>query len=92
MKPMPPLTKIELIERSLRCFEFGLAGLVPVIGIPMALIASAQYRRVKRGQGEMWNPAHRYLFWGGVCARMSLALFLVIPVIVFGIGVLWNVF
>ena len=34
-------------------------------------------RRVKRAQGETWNPAKRYLFWGGVCARESMALFIV---------------
>jgi hypothetical protein len=74
MKARPPLTKIEMIERSMRCFERGLPGLIPVIGIPMAVMALVQYRRVKLGQGAMWNPAQRYWFWGGVCARMGIAL------------------
>ena len=57
------MTKInELIEGSLRCFAYGLIGLLPVIGIPMAVFSAFQYSRVKRGQGEMWNPAQRYLF------------------------------
>jgi hypothetical protein len=73
------MTKIEMIECSLRCFVYGLLGLVPILGIPMAVRSAALYRRVKRGRGEMWNPAHRYLFWGGVCARMGVALFLLIP-------------
>jgi hypothetical protein len=84
------MTKVEMIEGSLRCFEFGLLGLLPVIGIPMAVLSVAQYRRVKRGQGEMWNPAHRYFFWGGVCARMGLGLFLLVPVVVVIIGVVCN--
>jgi len=88
MKPREPLTKIEMIERSLRCFTLGLFGLLPIIGIPMALWSVAEYRRVINGQGAMWNPAHRYLFWGGLCARMGLALFLLVPLIVMLIGAL----
>ena len=92
MKPAPPMSKIEMMERSLRCFAYGLIGLLPVIGIPMAILSLALYRRVKRGRGDMWNPAHRYFFWGGVCARMGLALFLLIPVVVVIIGILDNAF
>jgi hypothetical protein len=86
------MNKIEMIERSLRCFVFGLLGLLPIIGIPMAIYSAVQYRRIKRGQGEMWNPAHRYLFWGGLCARMGLAVFLLVPVIIITIGVIYDVF
>jgi hypothetical protein len=82
MKATQPLTRIEMIEGSLQCFALGLWGLLPVIGIPMAFRSAAQYRRVKRGQGQMWNPAHRYLFWGGVCARLSIALFLVVVILI----------
>ena len=92
MNPPQPMPKTEMMERSLRCFAYGLIGLLPVIGIPMALLSVAQYRRVKRGRGEMWNPAHRYLFWGGVCARMGLALFLLIPVVVITIGIMLDSF
>jgi len=84
------MTRIEMIEHSLRCFVYGLISLLPVIGLPMAVLSTAQYRRVQRGQGEMWNPAHRYHFWGGVCARMSLSLFLVVPVAVIIIRVIFN--
>jgi hypothetical protein len=90
MKTTPPMKKIEMIDRSLRCFDFGLLGLLPVIGIPMAIFSAVQYGRVRRGQGEMWNPAHRYLFWGGVCARMGLALFLVVPVVLFIVALIFN--
>ncbi len=91
MKAAPPMSKIEMMERSLRCFAYGLISLLPVIGIPMAVLSLVQYRRVKRGQGDMWNPAHRCLFWGGVCARMGLTLFLLIPVLII-IGVICNSF
>jgi hypothetical protein len=89
MKPPQTLTKIEMMERSLRCFTLGLFGLLPVIGIPMAVLAAADYRRVIKGRGNMWNPAHRYLKWGGVFARMGLALFLVVPLVV-GLIAYWT--
>lgn len=82
------MTRIEMIDSSLRCFTYGLIGLLPVIGIPMAVLSAIQHARVKRGQGEVWNPAQRYLFWGAVCARMGLALFLLVPVIVLTISAL----
>ncbi len=82
MKPRPPLTKIEMIERSMSCFNLGLLGLLPVIGIPMAVMSLVQYRRVKIGQGALWNPAERYWFWGGMCARAGLWPILIIAVLI----------
>jgi hypothetical protein len=80
---------MEMIEQSLRCFVFGLLGLIPIVGIPMAVYSHAQYRSVRRGQAGRWNPAQRYLFWGALCARMGLALFLFIPIIIATIAVTW---
>jgi len=77
----PPLNKIEMIERSMRCFVLGLIGLLPVIGIPMAVMSMFHYQRVKQGQGAMWNPAQRYLFWGGLCARVGLLPALILAVL-----------
>ena len=74
-----PLTKVEMIERSMRCFQLGLLGLLPVIGIPMAVRALRLHYRVKHSQTGEWNPAQRYLRWGGICARLGLWVFLVIP-------------
>jgi hypothetical protein len=88
MKPRPTLTKMEMIECSLRCFMWGLPGLLPVIGVPMAVRALLQYRRVKFGQGDMWNPAHCYLFWGGVCARFGLILPLLLVTAIIAIVVI----
>lgn len=78
MKSQPPLTKVEMIERSLRCFALGLLGLVPVIGVTFAVRALLHSRRVKLGRGAMWNPAQRYLVWGGICARLGIALTLIL--------------
>jgi hypothetical protein len=81
MKARPPLTKIEMIERSMRCLVLGLFGLLPVVGIPMALLALRESRRVKFGQGAMWNPANRYRVWGCVCARLGLWPILIIGIL-----------
>jgi hypothetical protein len=72
MNPSPPLTKMEMIERSMRCFVWGLWGLLPIVGVPMALVSLHNYKRVKDNQGAMWNPAERYLFWGALFARIGL--------------------
>ena len=66
----------------MRCFVLGLFALLPVIGIPMALMSLSQYRRVKLGRGALWNPAQRYLFWGCLCARMGLWPILIAAVLI----------
>ena len=63
--------KVLLIERSLSCFIWGLLGLIPVLGIPMAIYSMQQHWRLKRDRNGMWNPAGRYLLWGIVCARVG---------------------
>jgi len=89
MKSPGPLTKIEMIERSMRCFTLGLLGLIPVIGIPMAVMSLSQARRVKLGRGAMWNPAQRYLVWGRFCARMGLWPILIIATL-FSLATLFS--
>jgi len=79
MNPPPTLNKVEIIEKSLSCFQLGLCGLLPVVGIPMAFLSLILYHRVKSSKTGVWNPAHRYLLWGGICARLGLWVFLVIP-------------
>jgi len=86
----PPLTKVEMIERSMSCFRWGLLGLLPVIGIPMAVRALLHYHRVKSGPAGVWNPARRYLRWGGICARLGLWVFLVIPLAIVTCAVVFN--
>ena len=58
------MDKIRVIKLSLRCRRCGIAGLIPVIGLPFLIIAQADYRRVRREVGKEWNPAGRQLFWG----------------------------
>lgn len=78
----PPLDKIELIECSLRACFFGIPGIVPFLGTPFAIVAMLNNSRIKRRAGTQWNPAHRYLFWGLVCARIGTSLTVIIAILI----------
>jgi hypothetical protein len=78
----PPMEKIELIQRSLSAFGFGLPGIVPFLGTPFAIVALRNNSRIKRGGGALWNPAQRYLFWGAVCARIGMALTIIFTLLI----------
>jgi hypothetical protein len=58
------VSRIDVINKSLRCFVLGLIGLVPVLGIPAGVLAITTFRRVTLHNGEGWNPARPYLIWG----------------------------
>lgn len=68
------LDKVEVIQRSLRCFTLGLFGILPVIGLPFAIMALSSFLQVKRGLGGQWNPAEQYLVWGMATAVCGLFL------------------
>lgn len=70
----PPMDQIELIQRSLSAFGFGLPGIVPFLGTPFAIVALVHNSHIKRRGGALWNPAQKYLFWGAVCARIGTTL------------------
>jgi hypothetical protein len=74
----PPLDKVEIIERSMRCFSCGLAGVFPVLGLPFAIVSIADCVRVIRRKGANWNPAERYLRWGVACAAFGLLMTLLL--------------
>jgi len=78
----PAMDKIELIQRSLRAFGFGLPGIVPFLGTPFAIIALVQNSRIKRRGRGLWNPAQRYLWWGAVCARIGVTLTLIFTLLI----------
>jgi hypothetical protein len=79
---LPAMDKIELIERSMHACFFGVPGIIPFLGIPFAIVALIHNSRIKRRIGPQWNPAHRYLFWGTVCAHIGISLTIIIAVLV----------
>jgi hypothetical protein len=68
------MDKVRVIKRSLRCYNAAWFALVPVLGILPAVVAIAQYHKVRIEVGEAWNPAASYLRWGCVIAWCGLAL------------------
>jgi hypothetical protein len=57
---------IQAVNRSMRCFVFGLLSFIPVLGLAMAAIAWIHGCTVLRRRGKEWNPALGYLRWGRV--------------------------
>jgi len=76
------MDRIEVIERSLRCFTYGLIGLLPGLGAPFAAIAIVNHFRVSGRCGGQWNPARRYLAWGLVAALAGLSATLALTAII----------
>lgn len=73
-----PLAKIAMLKGSMRCFDFGLAGLLPVIGVPFALSALWIGGRVRRQERQYWNAAKPFRIWGIVCAGIGAVLWVTI--------------
>ena len=63
--------KIQMLKGSMRCFAFGMLGLLPVIGLPFALAALWISGRVRVKEKQLWNAARPYRIWGVVCAAVG---------------------
>jgi hypothetical protein len=63
--------KIKMLKGSMRCFVFGLLGLIPVFGLPFAFAALWISGRVRAGEKQFWNAARPYRIWGVVCAAVG---------------------
>ena len=75
------MDRVRIINQSLRCFTLGWLSLIPLLGVPPALIGLSCYARSRDEAGDEWNPAKPYLIWGCVLAWCGLALS---SVIIFG--------
>lgn len=92
MNELPPSVKIELIHRSRRCFWLGVFSLVPVLGLPLVLMALMQNRRIKALALRDWHAGQRAQYWGVVWARTALALFLIELTVVVALNTLMHNF
>jgi hypothetical protein len=63
--------KIKMMKASLRCLFLGLLGLLPVIGLPFAILALVTSGTVRSGQKLYWNPARPYWLGGVICAALG---------------------
>jgi hypothetical protein len=75
-------TKIQMLKSSLRCFMFGLLGLIPLLGLPFAFAALWISGRIRVKEKLFWNAARPYRIWGVVCAAVGTVLWLGILAIV----------
>jgi hypothetical protein len=66
--PTDAEAKIRMLKNSLRCFVFGLLGLIPLVGLPFALAALWISGCVRAKEKQLWNAARPYRIWGVVCA------------------------
>ena len=66
-----PRARIRMIKSSLRCFVFGLLGLLPLIGLPFALAALWISGRIRLQEKLLWNAARPYRIWGVVRAALG---------------------
>ena len=71
------MDKLQTIQRSLRCYWFSLAGLIPVLGLPFAVHACFRSRRLRKETRGQWNPAHSYLTWASRFGWLGILVFVV---------------
>jgi hypothetical protein len=50
--PLPPPDRVRMINRSVRCFIFGLVGAIPCFGMGMVWLAFKLYRDIAAETGE----------------------------------------
>lgn len=68
------MDQVQIIENSLRCFGWGMVGLLPVVGLPGNVMALLWHFRVRRHTGARWNPAKAWLKAGGFAGGWGLLL------------------
>ncbi len=77
------IAKIEMLKNSLRCFVFGLVGLLPIIGFPFAIVSLLFSAKVRTGQKHFWNAARPYWIGGLVFSGLGILFSLTLAGIIF---------
>ena len=76
------MIKIRMLKGSLRCFAFGVLGLIPLIGLPFALAALWISGRVRAKEKLYWNAARPYRIWGVIIAAAGTLFWFLIVVLI----------
>jgi hypothetical protein len=76
----PPMDKVQIIERSLRCFWRSLAALVPLLGLPFAVHSLFAAHKLRRGAQGQWNPAEGYVKWSVFFGWLGILLSVAVAV------------
>jgi hypothetical protein len=69
--PAIPATKIKMMQASMRCLIFGMLGLLPIIGVPFALVGLAASYSARKYERYFWNPAKPQRILGFLCAALG---------------------
>ena len=64
--------RILVMEQSLRCFVFGLLGLIPGFGAAFGALSVIVFFKARLRAADQWNPARVYLNWGFGLATWGL--------------------
>ena len=68
------MSRIIVIQLSLRAFVCGVIGVLPVIGVVPGLYALSCWLRIRQRYRDEWNPASNYLRWGSILAVLGLGI------------------
>jgi hypothetical protein len=83
------MNRARAIERSIWCCVLGAVSLLPLLGLPAALVAFGFYHSVRRTLAGRWNPAEQPLVVGFILAWIGVVISLV--AVTFGAFALWAV-
>jgi hypothetical protein len=73
----------EVITKSMRCFDYGVASLIPVLGVFLTPVALINFKFAVIEINDRWNPARLRLYVGAALAVLSLLAHTVAGVFVF---------
>jgi hypothetical protein len=74
------IARSKVIEKSLLCFDWGVASLIPALGIFFTPFALLNFRFAVVEINDRWNPARRHLYVGASLALLSLLAHAVVAV------------
>jgi hypothetical protein len=74
--------KIAMLKGSMRCFVFGLVGLLPFIGLPFGFVSLWISGVVRQREKQYWNAAKPYRICGIVAAATGAFVSVIIAALI----------
>jgi len=70
-KKSPAVMKVKMMKQSIECLAFGLASLLPVIGVLFAGPALVSSFSARQKEKLFWNPARPHRIIGLICGALG---------------------